>query len=90
MKLAKGTRIYYTGDMANLDGFGEITEELPAGKYAPAQVKIKMDDGREFTTFKMGFSEEYKGHCGTRFVTEWAYRKFRHNQIKELQAVASR
>jgi len=81
----KGTRIYYHGDMANQGGFGTITEAIPANKYAPEQVKVKMDDGREFTIFSSMIEGEYKGHGGTRFVTEEAYKKWRQEKLEQLK-----
>ncbi|MBE3126174.1 MAG: hypothetical protein IMZ57_11030 [Acidobacteria bacterium] len=45
--LVAGEKIYYTGDMANADGFGEIVLVDSSGRFG-TQVKIKMDDGRSF------------------------------------------
>ena len=74
--LPKGTRIYYGGDMANDSGFGTITETL-SDKWGQF-VTIKMDDGRDIKHLPVcGFSPEYKGHGGTRFVTIDAYNKYR-------------
>lgn len=86
MELTKGTRVYFNGDMANASGFGTITEEIPASKYAPEQVRIKFDDGREMVVMKMGFSKEYKGHGGTRFVTEEAYKEYRRKALEAFMA----
>lgn len=41
MTLTKGTRVYYNGDIANPDGFGTITEEIPASRF------ITKDQGSE-------------------------------------------
>jgi hypothetical protein len=90
MQLKPGTRIYYNGDMANRNGFGVITKREEANKYAPPQVFIKMDDGREMWIMEMAFSKEYLGHGGTRFVTEWAYKKWKSEQMKKLQEWANR
>ena len=41
-------------------------------------VTIKMDDGRDIEHLPIcGFSSEYKGHGGTRFVTIDAYNAYR-------------
>jgi hypothetical protein len=85
MELTKGTRIYYGGDMANDEGFGEIVEEVAPDRFYSDLVKIKMDDGREMTINKCMFSKEYKGHGGTRFVTKEAYDLYRAEQIKRLE-----
>ena len=74
--LPKGTRIYYGGDMANDSGFGTITETL-SDKWGQF-VTIKMDDSRDIKHLPVcGFSPEYKGYGGTRFVTIDAYNKYR-------------
>lgn len=45
-KLEIGTRIYYRGDMANCEGFGEITAHNPATRFRPVTVTMRLDDGR--------------------------------------------
>jgi hypothetical protein len=78
--LEKGTRIYYTGDMANDGGCGIITSQQQ-DKFG-VFVNLKMDDGREFNGLTLAnFSDEYLGHCGIRFVTEKAYNKYRQQAI---------
>ena len=72
LKLEKGTKIYYSGDMANCEGFGVITKTYN-DKYGDF-VDIKMDDGGEKNRlYKMAFSEKYSGNGSTRFVTKKAY-----------------
>lgn len=46
MELTLGTRIYYTGDMANCESAGTIIATLPATKYGPEQVRIQYDQPR--------------------------------------------
>jgi hypothetical protein len=41
-----GTRVYYTGDMANGSSFGTITNCRPADRFAPEAVDILFDDER--------------------------------------------
>ncbi len=82
MKLEKGTRIYYGGDMANPSDFGTITATV-TDKWGQF-VTIKLDDGRDIKLLPIcAFSDEYKGHGGTRFVTIEAYNKFRQEQAKQ-------
>lgn len=82
--LKKGTRIYYTGDMANEEGFGVITHQSH-GMYG-SFVTLKMDDSRVFESLSVTqFSDVYEGHCGTRFVTEEAYKLFRKAQIAKIE-----
>ena len=76
-QLTAGTRIYYGGDMANCEDFGVITavnKDITWG----TSYDIKLDDGREIKRLSTAaFSEEYKGHGGTRFVTIDAYNDYR-------------
>jgi hypothetical protein len=78
---ANGQRIYYTGDMANMDGFGTITEQHPGGRWAD-QITITMDDGREISIPTMAVKSQYSGNCSTRFVTAEAYAEYRTAQLK--------
>ena len=71
MTITKGTTIYYTGDMANQEGFGVVAERKVT-RWG-VELFIEMEDGREMWVSEVVFSPEYKGHGGTRFVTEEAY-----------------
>ena len=84
-----GSRIYYTGDMANIDGVGTVIKIIPASNYAPEMAVVHLDDGRDCTPATMSIEDEYKGHCGVRFVTEEAYQSWREAKLEEMkQAVA--
>ena len=79
-ELTEGARIYYGGDMANDSGFGTIAIEINS---IPNYIKIIMDDGRVFNRVPVcGFSPEYKGHGGTRFVTLAAYNTYRNTMME--------
>ena len=83
MDLQKGERIYYTGDMANNEGTGTIIRRYQ-DRWGD-HIDIQMDDGREINQLPIcAFSKEYKGHCGTRFVTLEAYNVFRRNRLELL------
>lgn len=41
-----GTRVYYTGDMANLPSLGTVTKYYERGKYNPEAVEITFDEER--------------------------------------------
>lgn len=41
-----GTRIHYTGDMANSESFGVVTKVLENDKYNYNQIEITFDDER--------------------------------------------
>ena len=75
-KLQKGTRIYYGGDMANMEDFGTITAAYTNtwGSF----VDVAFDEGEDNRGLPVAlFSPEYLGHGGTRFVTLEAYNTFR-------------
>lgn len=76
MKITKGTKIYYGGDMANLEGFGTITDVIYTS-HGTTYV-IQMEDSRIIKVPNYCFSNEYKGHGGTRFVTKEAYENYRN------------
>jgi len=77
-----GTKIYYTGDQANIGGFGIVTRSFEDkwGKWSD----IKMDDGRDFgNTPTSIISTKYNGTCGSRFVTKEAYDAYRTEALKQ-------
>lgn len=84
--LQEGTKIYYGGDMANAESHGIITRRyrdkwgthLDIKLYEP---RTDGDDGIVRALPICAFSEEYKGHGGTRWVTEEAYQKYRAEQV---------
>ena len=83
MELTEGTRIYYTGDMANNESFGHIIKSWH-DKWG-SWVDIHLDDGRILNMIGHHvFSEEYLGYGGTRFVTETAYYVHRDKQLQAL------
>jgi hypothetical protein len=45
-QLTVGTRVRYTGDMANAEGVGEIFEVCAPNRWNYQQVNIRLDDGR--------------------------------------------
>ena len=46
-KLTEGTKVYYTGDMANVDGAGVITKVNPPDRWYAVSYNIVLEDGRE-------------------------------------------
>ncbi len=75
-----GTRIWNNGDMANASHFGTVTG-MRGDHY-----EITADNGDEIGRGKPYYipacmvSPEFKGHGGTRIVTEAAYRAFYESQ----------
>ena len=87
--LEKNTAIYYGGDMANQSDFGVITG-VESDRWG-THYNITLDDGREIKRLpQCAFSDEYKGHGGTRFVTKEAYYAFREKQTADFEAWSKR
>lgn len=83
MKYSIGQKIYYRGDMANQPGWFEIASyDKKWGTYDLKEI----DGDRQIKSFyECGISDVDKGHGGTRFVTEQAYKTFREQQMKTLE-----
>lgn len=76
IELKVGDRIYYTGDMANRPGWFTVVA-LKADSYRHVELLEEGDDEPRHMFIPLSlFSAEYLGHCGTRFVTEAAYRRY--------------
>lgn len=76
-----GTKIYYTGDMANIEGFGEIIDIKDSKFYGPkADIYVKLEDGRDMRILPLNISNEYHGTCNPRFVTLDAYNRY-HDEV---------
>ena len=75
-----GDRIYYTGDMANIEDKGTIFKIRPATKYGPLSYDIRLDDGREFLGV---YDLSFQPSIGRRFwlLTDW--KKDRDEKIKD-------
>lgn len=82
-QLSEGVRIYYTGDMANHDGFGVITKQWHDAGWNYRQVNILMDDGRILRGIHdLGFQPS----PGRRFWLEADWRAERERRIAEMKA----
>ena len=85
MKLALGTKVYYTGDMANHDGFFTVTGYWQGFAYNLEEIGGK----REFLAVQH-IAEQYSGTCSDRFVTAAARDLHRDASIKEMERAAMR
>lgn len=85
-RLDEGQRVYNGGDMANASHFGTITGIMDDKWGLQYQVTPDADSDRTapYWVSSAVFSEEYKGHGGTRFVTKEAYDAFRAVQIARM------
>ena len=82
-ELRRGQRIYYKGDMANCDGFGEIVAVRDDSW--DCHYQIRMDDGRSFWLF----SSAFEPGVGCRFMTEEDWRADRESRISEMKKWAN-
>lgn len=83
MKMQLKQKIYYTGDMANADGFGEIAAVRPAGKYGPESYDVKLEDGREFRGV---YPSMFDAGPGRRFWPRDEWHADRQKKIEQMQA----
>lgn len=85
-ELTIGTRVYYTGDMANHAYFGTITG-ISRSKWGDHyEITPDADSDREPHSIPvLMFSETYSGNGSTRHVTEEAYKAYRTKQIAQME-----
>jgi len=76
--LTIGTKVYYTGDMANHDGHFVIVAYRNGAQYDLKEI----DGDRDFRGVRF-VATEYKGNCGDRFVTREAWEANRAARIEE-------
>lgn len=83
-QLQEQTRIYYTGDRANKPGGGIITKRLLAdAKWHYRQVRIEMDDGREWRAIDM---LAFQPGPGRRFWLESDWLAHRRQMLAKLES----
>jgi hypothetical protein len=72
-----GSKVYYTGDMANGSGWFTVASSGPF-------YTLKELPGGEDRTLRGIYPTQigsvYRGHCNPRFVTETAYRAFQDSR----------
>jgi hypothetical protein len=84
-----GTRIYYTGDMANQDGFGEIIAvHGPDRWYSGNCYDIRMEDGRLWKRVMDCQIQTKDRRPGERFMTVEVYQADRQARIAQMVADA--
>src|SRR5208337_4116142 len=81
--LPVGTEIYYTGDMANADGYGTITKVREATRFAPISYDITMEGGREI---KGLYFQMFQPTPGRRFGLKAEYEAERKARTAKLRA----
>ena len=90
IQLEVGTRIYNHGDMANFPHFGTITKIIKSNRFSDQyEITPDAESDREgsYTVCCSAISPEFKGHSGTRIVTEKAYREYRKAQLKGCDSI---
>jgi hypothetical protein len=85
MKLVKGQQIYYTGDMANLPGFGVVAAVRTSTRFGPESYDLSFEDGRRFLGV---YGLMFDCGPGRRFwpLDEW--KAERQKQIAECRPLA--
>jgi hypothetical protein len=86
-KLEIGSKIYYTGDMANPSGWFTISAQRDNGTWDMQELPDGFPDAPRaiLGIFDHHIGREYSVHCGTRFVTESAYNTYRDASIASLK-----
>ena len=87
MEVTKGTRIFNHGDMANWSHFGTITKITTDRWGTHLHITPDNEEGSErgsYTVSMSMLSKEYRGHSGTRIVTEDVYNKWRKDGIDKI------
>lgn len=77
-----GSRIYYTGDMANASEWTTVDEHIAATRFAGPTVHLKGEDGRHF--MRIGPAHWTAGP-GRRFVLETVYNAERAAAMADAQ-----
>ena len=85
MDVAIGTRIYYTGDLANQSSWGTLSE-IKRGRFGE-QVCVLLDTGRACWVPPAMIGNVYHGTCNPRFVTEAAYNAWRDERLAAYKIV---
>jgi hypothetical protein len=80
-----GTKVYYTGDMANQDGHFAVIAHRGG-----ISCDLREDNGERTFRGVMHIAEQYNGSCGDRFVTESTWAAHREARILEMQRAAQR
>lgn len=82
-QLTEGTRIYYTGDMANASSYGVITKQWYDAKWKYYHVNVMLDDGRELLGLTLS---GFQPSPGRRFWLESDYKAERKRMFEQMQA----
>lgn len=89
-ELTVGTRIYYTGDMANGETFGTITKCREVNAYGGASVDILYDDerfeGDDKTSRGVSILQFEGEEASRRFFTADEWKASQDRKIKEMRA----
>ncbi len=83
-KVTVGTRIYYTGDNANIEDFGTVTEIQTATHYTPEIAVVMLDNGRIRKPYATMIGDTYNGSHNPRFVIAVAYDAWRNAGYEKL------
>ena len=80
-----GTKVYYTGDMANQDGFFTVIAHRNGSTYDLQEI-----DGERSILGVYSIADTYAGNCAERFVTAEARLAYRDAAIAEYERAIQR
>ena len=78
-----GTKVYYTGDVANQSAWAEVVGEDNGA------VVLRMENGGTQTVFPQNIGKVYEGTASPRYVTEDAYRAWKTEMMAKLAPQSS-
>lgn len=79
MTITNGSKVYYTGDMANASGNFTVTAQNGHNV-----LLTEVDGDRKFWVYPSQIGNVYAGHCNPRFVTEEARQAYRARAVAVL------
>lgn len=85
--LTINTEIYYTGDVANISGFGRVIRQRPADKWHSGSVDICLEDGRVLRGIHLSAFETSPGQ---RFMLKSERDRRRAEAIESMRAEYAR
>lgn len=84
-----GTKVFYTGDIANPSAWLEVVSVKSAGSQAYYTLKDCESGAVRFGTWDNHIGREYFGHCNPRYVTKVAYDAYRNARISTMRPAAA-
>lgn len=84
--VAVGTKVYYTGDVANHEGWFTVTKSEYGKGVTVEEIPGELSFNRNFQLMPVEISHTYDGTGRYRFVTKVAYDRWRQERIEAMKA----